>query len=416
MSSSPNLRPDYMESQAQLSSAAVLLYAVICGSAVATVYFSQPLLDVIAIEFGINSTVIGTVVTVTQICYAFGLFFLVPLGDLLDPRRLVTGMMVFIAIALSIVALASNDLFLFLGMGMVGFQAVVAQVLVALAADRASQQSRGRTIGIVTSGIVIGILLARTFSGTLADMAGWRSVYIVSAVIMISLAYLFLTVTPATRRPPSQNTYRGMLRSMKDLLVQIPLLRIRGLLAFFIFSDFSILWSSMVLPMSSPPLSFSHSVIGLLGLAGVAGALAASSAGRLADRGLGQRTTGIALLLLLLSWLPIGFLQRSMWLFIIGVVMLDFAVQAVHVTNQSMILSVRPEARSRLTAGYMIFYSFGSAAGAVASSWMYSWAGWSGVCVLGALVSMIAVFFWACTLKMSDRSPEAQSVKTKKEG
>jgi len=404
MSSSPKLRPNYTESQAQLSSMAVFLYAVICGSAVATVYFSQPLLDMMAIEFGINSSIIGTVVTVTQICYAFGLLFLVPLGDMFNPRRLVTGMIVLLTIALSIVALASNPWFLFLGMGMVGFLAVVAQVLVALAADRALQYRRGRTIGVVTSGIVIGILLARAFAGTLADMTGWRSVYFVSAVIMISLALVFLTVTPDTKRPPNKNSYREVLRSIKDLFVQIPLLRIRGLLAFFIFSDFSILWSSMVLPMSSSPLSFSHSVIGLFGLAGVAGALAANNAGRLADRGLGQRTTGIALLLLLCSWLPIGLLLHSMWLFIIGIVMLDFAVQAIHVTNQSMILSVRPEARSRLTAGYMIFYSFGSATGAIASTWIYSWAGWFGVCMLGVLVSMIALIFWACTLKTSDCS------------
>ncbi|MFB9328899.1 MFS transporter [Paenibacillus aurantiacus] len=407
MSSSSKLRSHSIESQAQLSSAALLLYAVICGSAVATVYYSQPLLDAMALEFGIKSTIIGTLVTVTQLCYALGLFFLVPLGDLLDPRKLVTGMLVMITIALSIVALASNTLFLFTGMGMVGSQAVVAQVLVALAANRAPLHSRGRAIGVVTSGIVVGILLGRTFSGTLADLAGWRSVYIVTAVIMICVACLFLTVTPATRRPPSQSTYRSMLSSMKDLFVQLPLLRIRGLLAFFIFSDFSILWSSMVLPMSSPPLSFSHSVIGLFGLAGVAGAVAASSAGRLADRGLGQRTTGIALLLLMLSWLPIGLLQHSLLLFIIGVVMLDFAVQAIHVTNQSMILSARPEARSRLTAGYMIFYSFGSAAGAIASTWIYSWAGWFGVCILGTLVSMIAVCFWGCTLKMSYRSTNA---------
>ncbi|CAM3871287.1 MULTISPECIES: MFS transporter [Paenibacillus] len=239
MSSSPKLRPNYTESQAQLSSA-VFLYAVICGSAVATVYFSQPLLDMMATEFGMNRSIIGTVVTVTQICYAFGLLFLVPLGDMFNPRRLVTGMIVLLSIALSIVALASKPWFLFLGLGTVGFQAVVAQVLVALAADRAPQYRRGRTIGVVTSGIVIGILLARTFSGTLADMNGWRSVYIVSAVIMISLAFVFLTVTPDTRRPPSKNSYREVLRSIKDLFVQIPLLRIRGLLAFFIFSDFSI--------------------------------------------------------------------------------------------------------------------------------------------------------------------------------
>ncbi|MFD2332662.1 MFS transporter [Cohnella sp. GCM10020058] len=400
MSTSPAFRPNDKASHTHLTRAAVLLYAIICGLAVATIYFSQPLLDAITLEFGISKAVIGIVVTATQCCYALGLFFLVPLGDMLDPRRLVTGMLVCIAIGLSIVAFAPNKWFLFLGMGMVGFQAVVAQVLVALAANRASQQSRGQTIGVVTSGIVLGILLARTFSGILADMAGWRSVYIVAAMITICIAYLFITVTPASKRPPRTVTYPGMLRSIKDLFVQIPLLTVRGLLAFFLFSDFSILWSSMVLPMSAPPLSFSHSLVGLFGLAGAAGALAARSAGRLADRGFGQWTTGIALFLLSFSWLPIGALRHSMWLFVAGVVMLDFAVQAVHVTNQSMLLSVRPEARSRLTAAYMIFYSCGSAAGAVASTWIYSWAGWLGVCILGASVSLAALVFWACTLKM----------------
>ncbi|MFC3800832.1 MFS transporter [Cohnella sp. GCM10012308] len=400
MSSSPALHPNDQVSHTQLTRAAVLLYAIICGLAVATVYFSQPLLDAIALEFGIGSAVIGIVVSATQCCYALGLFFLVPLGDMLDPRRLVAGMLAFIAIGLSVVAFAPNKWFLFFGMGIVGFQAVVAQVLVALAANRASRHSRGRTIGVVTSGIVIGILLARTFSGILTDLAGWRSVYLVTAVITIGMAYLFLAVTPAAKRPPSPATYTDMLRSIKDLFVHVPLLTVRGLLAFFLFSDFSILWSSLVLPLSSAPLSFSHSIIGLFGLAGVAGALAAGSAGRLADRGFGQWTTGVALILLLFSWLPIGLLQHSIWLFVIGVVMLDFAVQAVHVTNQSMLLNVRPEARSRLTAAYMMFYSFGSAAGAVASTWIYSWAGWFGVCVLGALVSIIALIFWVCTLKM----------------
>lgn len=166
MSHSQKLRPNNMDSEAQLSSTMLLLYAVISGSAVATVYYSQPLLSAIALEFGIHSTIIGTIVTVTQICYAFGLFFLVPLGDLLDPRRLATGMLVFLAVALSIVALASNALFLFIGMGMVGSQAVVAQVLVALAANRAPLHSRGRAIGVVTSGIgdFIGTHLLGHFS------------------------------------------------------------------------------------------------------------------------------------------------------------------------------------------------------------------------------------------------------------
>ncbi|CAG7656976.1 MFS transporter [Paenibacillus allorhizosphaerae] len=404
MSTSPEERPNYTESASPFTRKAALLYAIVCGSAVAAIYFSQPLLDMIAIDFGISNAIVGTIVTATQLCYALGLFLLVPLGDLIDPRRLVTGMMVLSAVALSIVALASNTMVLFIGMGMVGFLAVVAQILVALAAARSSQRYRGQTIGLVTSGIVIGILLARTFSGTLADLAGWRSVYIVSAAITVCMVCSFLIVTPASRRPSHQLPYTELLRSVKDLFMQIPLLRIRALLAFFIFSDFSILWSSMVLPMSSPPLSLSHSAIGLFGFAGVAGAVAASRSGKLADRGLGERTTGAALLLLTVSWLPIGFLQHSLWIFVVGVIMLDFAVQAVHVTNQSMILSVRPEARSRLTAGYMIFYSMGSATGAVASTWIYSWAGWSGVCILGASISVIAILFWGVTLRNLSKS------------
>jgi predicted MFS family arabinose efflux permease len=394
-------KPHNAEISIELPRFAAILYAIVCGSAVATVYFAQPLLEAIAEEFGISPAVIGTVVTVTQLCYALGLFFVVPLGDLLDPRRLVTGMMIGSAAALSIVALSSNALLLFLGIGLTGFLAVVAQVLVALATHRSSPGRRGHNIGLVTSGIVLGILLARTFAGALADLAGWRSVYTVSAVIMLGMACVFLFVTPAVPSPPRRISYPGLLRSVKDLFVQIPLLRARALLAFLIFTNFSILWSSMVLPLSTPPLSLSHTAVGLFGLAGAAGAVAAGRAGRLADRGLGQRTTGVALLLLLVSWLPIGLLGTSLWLFAAGVVMLDFAVQAVHVTNQSMILSVRPEARSRLTAGYMIFYSCGSAAGAAASTLVYSWAGWTGVCLLGALVSAGTLIFWIQTRKTS---------------
>ncbi|GBF78180.1 MFS transporter [Paenibacillus sp. 598K] len=409
MTTTTEHRPGKTGAQAQLSNATLLLYAIISGAAVATVYYAQPLLEAMASEFGISSTIIGSIVTMTQICYALGLFFLVPLGDLLDPRRLVTGMLICIALASAFVALASNAWALFISIGIVGSQAVVAQVLVALTAHRASSERRGQAIGIVTSGIVIGILLGRTFAGSLADLAGWRAVYVVTSVIMTCLALLFLKVTPAVQRLPSdRRTYLGMLRSMKDLFVHLPLLRIRGALAFLIFFDFSILWSSMVLPMSASPLSFSHTVIGLFGLAGVAGALAARRAGRLADRGLGQWTTGIALLLLAISWWPISFLQHSIWPFIVGVIMLDLAVQAVHVTNQSMILKARPEAGSRLTAGYMMFYSFGSAAGAVLSTWIYSWAGWFGVCILGAAVSVIALVFWACTVRMDDTARGAE--------
>jgi predicted MFS family arabinose efflux permease len=153
----------------------------------------------------------------------------------------------------------------------------------------------------------------------------------------------------------------------------------------------------MVLPLSAPPLALSHTQIGLFGLAGLSGALAASGAGRLADRGLGQWTTGISLVLLTLSWLLIVWLPSSLTALTLGVILLDLAVQAVHVTNQSLIFAVRPEARSRLVGGYMVFYSIGSAFGAIASTTVYGLAGWTGVSLLGEGFSSIAFLFWVAT-------------------
>ncbi|NAT60094.1 MFS transporter, partial [Pseudomonas syringae pv. actinidifoliorum] len=171
-------------------------------------------------------------------------------------------------------------------------------------------------------------------------------------------------------------------------------LRVRGTFALLIFAAFSVLWTSMVLPLSAPPLSLSHTQIGLFGLAGVAGALAAARAGRLADQGLGNRTTGVALALLTLSWLPTAFVEHSLLAMVVGVVLLDFAVQAVHVTNQSLIFAARPDAQSRLVGAYMCFYSAGSGLGAIAATYTYAHFGWVAVCSLGAAISAVALLYW----------------------
>lgn len=365
--------------------------------AVATIYYAHPLLDALSREFGIAHSTIGIVITVTQVCYALGLLLLVPLGDLRNRRRLIVCQMLLSAVALVVVGAAPTSTILFAGIAAVGLLAVIVQTLVAYAATLAAPSERGRVIGLVTSGVVIGILLARTVAGVLTDLAGWRSVYLVSAAMMLLMAGMLFRALPKYEREKPDLTYSELLRSVILLFVQDKIFRIRGVLALLIFNVFSILWSSLSLPLSAPPLSLSHSAIGAFGLAGVAGALAAAKAGRLADRGLGQRTTGVSLVLLLASWLPIGFTEHTLWGLIIGIIVLDFAVQAVHVTNQSMILSARPESSSRLTAGYMIFYSIGSASGSIASTVTYAHAGWIGVCVLGASVSAGAILFWAWT-------------------
>ncbi|WP_419886751.1 MFS transporter [Paenibacillus sp. B-A-8] len=374
-----------------------LLFSIACGIVVANIYYAQPLLDAIANEFGISHSFVGLVITITQIFYALGLLLLVPLGDLLNRRWLIAGQMLLSVLALIVVGTATSSIVLFIGIAAVGFLAVVTQTLVAFAATLAAPAERGRVVGVVTSGIVIGILLARTFAGILMDLAGWRSVYLVSAVLTLIMACVLFRVLPHYEHKRESLSYLQLIRSMFTLFAQERTFRIRAVLGMMIFTAFSILWTSLVLPLSAPPFSLSHTAIGAFGLAGVAGALAAARAGRLADQGLGQKTTGVALILLLISWLPISYVQHSLLALIVGIILLDLAVQAVHVTNQSMILTLRPEARSRLTAGYMIFYSIGSATGSIASTSIYVYFGWNGVSLLGAIVSALALLFWSLT-------------------
>jgi predicted MFS family arabinose efflux permease len=388
---------DNGDSSAGLSRSLTLLFSVTCALAVANVYFAQPLLDSMAQSLGVASSMIGVVVTATQVGYALGLLFIVPLGDLLNRKGLILTQVLLSAVALAGVGAAQQWLALLGAMVIVGLLAVMVQVLVAYAAVLATPSQRGQAVGTVTSGIVLGILLARFTSGLIADLAGWRAVYFVSSGLMLVLAAVFWKVLPATESPRNRNTYPALIRSMFRLFMTEPVLRIRGLLALLIFAAFSVLWTSMVLPLSAPPLSLSHTAIGLFGLAGVAGALAARRAGRWADRGLGQRVTGISLVILTLSWLPIAFAPTSLIALVCAVVLLDFAVQAVHVTNQSLIFAARPDAQSRMVGAYMCFYSVGSALGAAAATQVYAHWGWTAVSLLGASISATALVLWLIT-------------------
>jgi len=370
----------------------VLLFAVAAGTAVATIYFAQPLLVTMGADLGIAASTVGGIVTLTQFGYGLGLFLLVPLGDLLDRRRLVVGLLMLLAIAEVVAATAANGVVLLAGMAAIGVLAVVTQLLVAFAASLAEPAGRGRVVGLVTTGVVLGILLARTVSGTLADLAGWRAVYVASAAVTALIAIVLYRVLPATAPGKAMN-YGRLLCSTWSLFAEEPVFRTRGILALLIFAAFGTLWSSVALPLSDDGLS--HTAIGAFGLAGAAGALAAAPAGRLADRGRARWTTGLALGLLLLSWVPLGFTRASLWALVVGAILLDLAVQAVHVTSQTLIYPLRPDAGSRLIGGYMIFYSVGSGVGALGSTAVYAVAGWTGVCLLGATFSAVALGVWS---------------------
>ena len=385
----------------------VWLFAVASGLSVANVYYAQPLLDVLAHEFGISHSAIGGVVTATQVGCALALLLLVPLGDRMDRRRLMAMQLLALVAALIAVGLAQSAVALLVGMLCVGMLGTaMTQGLIAYAASAAAADEQGRVVGAAQGGVFIGLLMARVFSGAVSDLAGWRGVYFSSAVWMLVIAVPLWRKLPNVPNVPnvpntsfaaSQMSYLRLIASMFALLRQDRMLQVRGVLAMLMFAAFNIFWSALVLPLSAPPYNFSHTAIGALGLFGVVGALAAARAGQWADRGYGQRTSAAALIVLLLAWWPLSLMESSLAALVIGIVLLDLGGQALHVTSQSLIFRSRPEAHSRLVGLYMLFYSVGSGLGAMATTATYARAGWQGVCLLGAAVSLAALVFWCVT-------------------
>lgn len=376
----------------------VWLFATASGLSVANVYYAQPLLDALANDLGINHAAVGGVVTATQIGCALALLLVVPLGDKVDRRRLMAVQLIALVVALVSVSMAQSSSALLIGMlatGMLG--TAMTQGLIAYAASAASPHEQGRVVGAAQGGVFTGLLLARVFAGGISDIAGWRGVYLCAAALMLMIALPLWWRLPALPAVTATMSYPRLIGSMLTLLRQEKVLQIRGVLALLMFASFNIFWSALVLPLSAPPFNFSHTAIGAFGLAGAVGALVAGRAGRWADRGYAQRNSAAALSILLLAWWPLSLMDRSLGILLIGIILLDLGGQALHVTNQSMILRTRPEAHSRLVGLYMLFYAVGSGLGALGTTMTYACAGWPGVCLLGASVSLLALVFWWLT-------------------
>lgn len=378
-----------------------LLFALACGLCVANIYYAQPLLDAIGREFGIPDARLGQVMTAAQVGCGVALVFLVPLGDRVERRRLMLIQSLALTASLAAVAFAPSWPLLLAGMVGIGtLGTAMTQGLIAYAASIAPPDQRGQVVGVAQSGVLMGLLLARVVSGAVGDIAGWRGMFICSAVASVLLVLLLRMALPRTTVAPVRLGYLDLLRSMPVLLREERVLQVRGMLALLMFATFNIFWNAMVLPLSAPPRSLSHAAIGAFGLVGALGALVAARAGRWADRGYGARTSAGGLILLALSWLPLLFMDRSLAALMLGIVLLDMGGQALHVTNQSMVFSARPEAHSRMVGLYMLFYAVGSGGGAAAGTATYARWGWSGVCVLGASVSLGALVFWFVTRRV----------------
>ncbi|MBM9518461.1 MFS transporter [Desulforhopalus vacuolatus] len=376
----------------------VYVMAVACGMAVANLYYAQPLLHTLAQRFGTSEGTTGLIVTMTQLGYVIGLALIVPLGDLLERRQLITVVSAGTAIALAGAAISPGiGSFLFACLA-IGLTAVVAQVLVPFAAALAADEQRGAVIGRVMAGLLLGILLARTVSGFIADACGWRAVFWLATVIMIVQSAVLWRMLPQSRGG-TRLSYPALIGSVFLLFREEPLLRRRIVYGTCGFAAFSVFWTSIAFLLARPPYGYSDSIIGLFGLVGAAGALSASFAGQIHDRGDTRPATGILLALVVIAFVIMGVYSTHLSAIIVGVVLLDIGQQGSHILNQSVIYTLNNEARSRLTTAYMTCFFFGGVIGSASSGYVFEFGGWSGVSWLGGMFGGIAFLYWLTELR-----------------
>jgi predicted MFS family arabinose efflux permease len=372
--------------------------ALSVGAIVANIYYVQPLLAAMARTFAVSASVIGLVAMLTQVGTAIGMLIFVPLGDSHERRALLTMLLSGACLALCGVATAQNLIWILIASFAVGLCGAAVHIIVPFAAQMAPENSRGRVLGTVFSGLLLGILLARTFSGVVASFLGWRAVYWIAALVMLSLMLLLRAQLPKLPRQ-SDLSWPALMRSLVDLVRAHPALRESAFLGAALLCVFSAFWTTLVFLLQTPPYHFGSSVAGLFGLVGAAGALCAPLVGRFADRRGPRFTILLALLTTLASFLLLGALGKIMAGLIIGVILLDVGVQSGHVANQTRIYALDPGARSRLNTVYMFCYfsggSFGSWLGALC--WQYQ--GWAAVCAFGIAVVVLALLVFARNFK-----------------
>ncbi|MFG1928485.1 MFS transporter [Cryptosporangium sp. NPDC048952] len=376
-----------------MSNRLTLLFAVAGGTAVGNLYWAQPLLEFIARDLHSSPATAGWLVTATQIGYAVGILLVVPLGDVLDRRKLVPIMMVCAAAALTACALAPSLGALLVAIAAVGVTTVSGQILTPLAGDLADDTNRGRIVGTVVSGLLIGILVSRTISGFVADVAGWRTIFAAAAVVALVLAGVLHRSIP-TLPPKERLRYPALIASVATAVARERAVRWTLLLGAIGFALFTMFWTSLTFLLSAPPYGYPVSVIGLFGLAGLAGALAAQRAGRLHDRGWSLPATGAAWVLTLVAFAVAGFGGHSVVAVLIAIVLLDVSVQGMLILNQARVFSVSASARSRLNTAFVTSNFIGGAIGSAGASVLWAIGGWSAVSTAGAALSVVALLIW----------------------
>jgi predicted MFS family arabinose efflux permease len=378
-----------------LSRRLTLLFSVLAGLTTANAYYVQPLLDRIATELDASSAGVSMIVTTGQIGTAAGLLFVVPAADLVPRRALLTWLFLANAVALGLSVVANGAAMLAILAVFIGIGAVAIPIITAYAAARTTDETRGRALGVIMGGVLFGILLSRTVASLIAAVGGWRAVYVVAAVLMAAATVVIrMVITETAGR--LDISYPAQLKAVLTQFRRHPILRTRCLLGACVMATFTAFWTSVAFLLAGPPFFYGQVGIGVFALSGVAGALMASAGGRYIDRYRYWRwqSTGVALAVLAVSFGMLALGSASILWLVAGALVMDAAIQAVHVTNQSVVYEVDQQARARLASGYMTSFAVGGVLGSFCSAQAYETWGWNGACAVGAAFSVVALLGW----------------------
>lgn len=374
----------------KLSRTDVLLMAFCTGLIVANIYYCQPLVILVAKEFNLTESNAGRISYLTQAGYALGLFLIVPLGDMFERRKQILVITAGAVCALLLAAFSHTFLLLEIACVLIGASSIVPQLILPMAANLSSDEKRGETIGIIMSGLLVGILASRAISGSIGFLWGWRSMYFIAAAICSMLLILMAKRFPISK-PNFKGTYSELLSSMWHYVKTQPVLREASLINFLAFSILSAFWTTMVLFLANPPFNFQTLQIGLFGIAGAAGALAAPLVGKLSSGSNPRKNLLTGLILQLLSILAFYFTGEHLYLFVAGIILIDIGQQAIHVTNQTRIYALVPEARNRLNTVFMSVSFVGASFGSALGLWLWDKGQWPLFCLGTAMVIVLNI-------------------------
>ncbi|MBF0649386.1 MFS transporter [Dysgonomonas sp. GY75] len=378
------------ENKQYLAKSTLWLMAVGAGLVVANNYYNQPLLGMIAKEFGESEAAVSRVAMFTQIGYAAGLLLIIPLGDMFKRKKIVLTDFIFIILSLLIFAFSKSLSVMITASFFIGLTSVVPQIFVPIAAQLSAPEEKGRNVGIVMSGLLIGILASRVFSGLLGEYLGWREVFYIAAGMMVVLGVLIAWLLP-DMQPTFKGTYSQLMGSIFRYTKEIPTLRLASLRGALGFGSFSIFWTTLTFRLEQAPFFQGSDVAGSLGLVGIVGALAASVTGSVSGKVNKNKIILIACLLMLLSWGIFGFSGNTYIGLIAGIILLDMGLQGMHVTNQTIVFSTHPEASNRLNTVYMVSYFIGGSVGTFLGGIAWQYYGWNGVVGVGGLLVLLCL-------------------------